>query len=184
MTTQSFPACLTSTFQSKNGVQITLRPIKPEDAQREQAFIKELSPETRYRRFMSTLRELSPAQLDHFTHIDYDREMAFIALLEENGSEKEVGVCRYAASPDGESCEFAIVVADDWQGQGLGHHLMERLIAAARNHGFKYMTGEFLAENSPMLKFVASMGFELAPHPNDRCLKHGILILNAPLPTS
>lgn len=174
------PPSPSSIFRSKNGTLVTIRPIVPEDIQREQDFIKHLSPETRYRRFMSTLRELSTEQLEHFTHIDYDREMAFIALIEENGKEKEIGVCRYAANPEGtsrESCEFAIVIADEWQGQGLGYQLMQHLIAAARHHGFKTMTGEFLAENSPMLKFVASLGFALSSHPRDHCLKQGVLAL-------
>ena len=174
------PPSPSSIFRSKNGTLVTIRPIVPEDIQREQDFIKHLSPETRYRRFMSTLRELSTEQLEHFTHIDYDREMAFIALIEENGKEKEIGVCRYAANPEGtsrESCEFAIVIADEWQGQGLGYQLMQHLIAAACHHGFKTMTGEFLAENSPMLKFVTSLGFVLSPHPHDHCLKQGVLAL-------
>lgn len=172
---------MASIFQCKNGTPVAIRPIGPEDAQREQEFIKHLSPETRYRRFMGTLRELSPEQLEHFTHVDYDRNMAFIALIEKDGAEKEIGVCRYAANPDDKartSCEFAIVIADGWQSQGIGYQLMQHLITTARNHGFKTMTGEFLAENSRMLKFVAKLGFTLSPHPADYCLKHGVLTLN------
>lgn len=170
-----------STFRCKTGALVKIRPIRPDDIQREREFIRHLSPETRYRRFMSTVSELSPAQLEQFTHPDYDREMAYIALVEENGEEKEIGVCRYAANPTDDardSCEFAIVIADEWQRQGLGRELMRHLITAAKQHGFKTMVGEFLAENSPMLEFVASLGFVLSAHPHDHGLKRGVLRLN------
>lgn len=166
-----------SPFRCANGKLVTIRPIQPNDIQREREFIHHLSPETRYRRFMSTVSELSPAQLEHFTHPDYDREMAYIALVEENGEEKEIGVCRYAANDASDTCEFAIVIADEWQRQGLGRELMRLLIAAAKQHGFKTMVGEFLAENSPMLEFVASLGFVLSAHPHDHGLKQGVLRL-------
>jgi acetyltransferase len=171
-------------FRAKNGVLIKIRPISPDDIQREQEFIRHLSAETRYRRFMDTLHELSQEQLQRFTHIDYDREMAYVALLEEeNGEEKEIGVCRYAAtSADADTardaCEFAIVIADEWQRQGIGKELMRHLIAAAKRHGFKTMKGEFLSENSQMLKFVARLGFVLSPHPQDPLLKQGVLHLS------
>ena len=83
-----------------------------------------------------------------------------------------------AINPDGESCEFAIVVADDWQGRGLARRLMEIAIAAAKQKGLKHMTGEFLAENTRMLKFVASLGFDLQVHPDDSALRFGVLPLN------
>lgn len=175
------PASLSQAkFKTHDGTWVSSRPIQPEDTEREQAFIKNLSPETRYRRFMSTLNELSPSQLDRFTHIDYHHTMAFIALLQETG--EEIGVCRYAApsaekTPD--TCEFAIVVADAWQGQGIGHHLMTRLIAAAKEQGFLCMTGDFLASNTRMLNFVSRFGFKLSTHPEDHCLKRGILWLNS-----
>jgi len=169
-----------STFRCKTGALVKIRPIRPDDVQREREFIRYLSPETRYRRFMSTVSELSPAQLEHFTHPDYDREMAYIALVEENGEEKEIGVCRYAASSTDDArdaCEFAIVIADEWQRQGLGRELMRHLIAAAKRHGFKTMVGEFLVENNPMLEFVVRLGFALSPHPYDHGLKQGVLRL-------
>ena len=171
---------LQSSFKTHNGVWVSSRPIQPEDTEREQAFIKNLSPETRYRRFMSILNELSSAQLNHFTHIDYHYTMAFIALLKETG--EEIGVCRYAANPaekTPDACEFSIVVADDWQDQGIGHHLMTRLIAAAKEQGFLRMTGDFLADNTRMLSFVSRLGFKLSTHPEDHCLKRGVLWLNS-----
>jgi acetyltransferase len=127
---------------------------------------------------MNTLRELSQSQLVRLTQIDYDREMAFIAMTEVDGKEIEVGVARYAMNPDGESCEFAIVVADDWQGKGLARRLMGVIIDTARSRGVKYMNGDFLGENRRMIQFVSSLGFVLSPHPDDSGLKRGVLVLN------
>ncbi|CAB1368156.1 GNAT family N-acetyltransferase [Denitratisoma oestradiolicum] len=180
MAIHPYPSQLSFCFRAANGQTVSIRPIRPEDADMEQHFVQGLSNESRYFRFLNSIRELSPAQLVRFTQIDYDREMAFLALADEAGSPREVGVARYAANPDGESCEFAIVVADDWQGTGLGHRLMEILIDTARQRGMSYMTGEFLTENSHMLKFVADLGFTLSHHPDDPGLRCGILDLKAP----
>ena len=178
MAIHPYPSHLNSTFQAKDGTLVTIRPIRPEDVRIEQDFVRNLSPESRYMRFMNTIREVSPAQLVRLTQIDYDREMAFVATFDDHGSEKEVGVVRYATNPDGESCEFAIVVADDWQGKGLARRLMGVLIDTARSAGLKYMHGDFLAENARMLAFVASLGFVLSVHPEDHGLKRGVLALD------
>jgi acetyltransferase len=177
-----YPSHLTTRYQTADGKTVTIRPIMPEDADIEQEFVKRLSPETKYYRFMNTIRELSQAQLTRLTQIDYDREMAFVALVEneptESSGQLEVGVARYATNPDGESCEFAIVVADDWQGKGLARRLMGTIIDAARARGLKYMHGDYLTENTRMLAFVQSLGFVLSPHPEDPGLKRGVLALN------
>ena len=178
MAIHPYPSHLQTKFQAKDGSLVTIRPIKPEDARMEQEFVKALSPEARYMRFMNTIREISPAQLIRLTQIDYDREMAFVATIDVEGREHEIGVGRYATSPDGDSCEFAIVVADDWQGKGLARRLMGILIDTARSSGLKSMHGDFLAENSRMLAFVAGLGFVLSAHPEDHGLKRGVLMLN------
>ena len=178
MAIHPYPSHLATSYQTNDGQTISIRPIKPEDADIEQEFVQALSPEAKYFRFMNTIRELSLAQLIRLTQIDYDREMAFIALVEEDGKETEIGVARYATNPDGESCEFAIVVADNWQGKGVARRLMGVLIDAARASGLKYMNGDFLAENTRMLRFVSSLGFVLSPHPEDSGLKRGVLVLD------
>jgi acetyltransferase len=178
MAIHPYPSHLTSTYQTADGHDVTIRPIRPEDADMEQEFVKHLSPETKYYRFMNTLRELSPSQVVRLTQIDYDREMAFVALTEIDGREVEVGVARYATNPDGESCEFAIVVADDWKGKGLARRLMGVIIDTARSRGVKYMNGDFLSENRRMIQFVTSLGFTLTTHPEDPGLKRGVLVLN------
>jgi acetyltransferase len=97
--------------------------------------------------------------LIRFTQIDYDREMAFIAVAEEDGKEIEIGVARYTTNPDGETCEFAIVVADAWQGRGIGSQLMTSLIQSARRRRYKRMDGEVLRENAHMLRMMERLGF-------------------------
>lgn len=181
MAIHPYPSHLTTEYKTKNGQTVKIRPISPEDADMEQEFVKNLSSETKYYRFMNTLRELSQTQLVRLTQIDYDREMAFVAYVDHervDGLEVQIGVARYAINPDGESCEFAIVVADDWQGKGLARRLMGVIIDTARMRGIKYMNGDFLAENRRMIQFVTSLGFVLAPHPDDPGLKQGVLVLN------
>jgi acetyltransferase len=180
------PADMISRWRLKDGTEVLIRPLAPEDAELEQRFVRQLSAQTRYFRFMSSLRELSPSLLTKLTHMDSERELALIATIErpvennEPNSERievEIGVCRYAAEPDGSSCEFAIVIADAWQGAGLGRYLMTRLIEAARSRGFKTMRGVFLSSNERMLRFVRSLGFTLRMDPADATLRHGELDL-------
>ncbi len=181
MAIHPYPSHLVTEYKTQDGLTVKIRPISPEDADMEQEFVKNLSSETKYYRFMNTLRELSQTQLVRLTQIDYDREMAFVAYVDHervDGLEVQIGVARYAINPDGESCEFAIVVADDWQGKGLARRLMGVIIDTARSRGIKYMNGDFLSENRRMIQFVTSLGFVLAPHPDDPGLKQGVLVLN------
>ena len=177
MAIHPYPSQLITKWTSVDGVEVTIRPIKPEDAELEVEFVRTLSAETKYYRFMNTMRELPPAMVARLTQIDYDREMAFLATIQEDGKEVEIGVCRYAVNPDGESCEFAIVVADAWQRHGLARKLMGVLIETARNKGIMYMNGVFLANNERMLKFVQGLGFTLSNDPEDSTVKIGVLPL-------
>jgi acetyltransferase len=151
----------------RDGAKVLLRPIRPEDAGLETAFVDALSDVSRRMRFQSGLRHLTPAMLARFTQIDYDREMALVAIEEGAGGEREVGVCRYIRLPDERTCEYAIVVADDWQGRGLGRRMMARLIDIARSRGLAEMLGWVLADNQPMLHMMSAMGFEIAADPGD-----------------
>ena len=177
MAIHPYPSHLIRKWTVPDGTEVTIRPIKPEDAELEIEFVRKLSPETKYYRFMNTMRELPPAMVARLTQIDYDREMAFVATMLENGTEVEIGVCRYAVNPDGESCEFAVVVADEWQHRGLARRLMGVLIETARNKGLAYMNGVFLSNNERMLKFVQGLGFVLSNDPEDNTVKLGVLSL-------
>jgi len=172
-----YPAHLTSTWQAADGERVTIRPIRPEDAGIEQAFVKALSPEAKYFRFMSSLNELTPAMLARFTQVDYDQEMALIAVVPEGAGERQIGVGRYVIDPGGESCEFALVVAQAWQGRGLGRHLMTRLIELARARGVAVMRGEILAANAGMLALVADLGFTVEDAPDAPGVKQAALAL-------
>ncbi|ANJ67078.1 GNAT family N-acetyltransferase [Halothiobacillus diazotrophicus] len=155
-----YPAHFVRSWTLDDGRTIMLRPIRPEDAEIEQQFVRGLSEETRYLRFMRVLDELSREMLVRFTQIDYDREMAFIALYTPpSGEEIEIGVTRYSLEPDGETAEFALVVADEWHGHGVGSHLLEALVDYARQRGVRELVGEVLLRNANMRKLCAGLGF-------------------------
>jgi acetyltransferase len=178
MAIHPYPSQLIQVWTLLDGTQIEIRPIRPEDADIEAEFVRKLSAATKYSRFMSTLGELSASMLARLTQIDYDREMAFIATVHKgDNKEVEIGVCRYSVNADQESCEFAVVVADNWQGRGLGRKLMEILIETGRDSGYKYMTGMFLSKNEGMLKFVQELGFVLSNDPEEKTIKLGLLTL-------
>jgi len=168
MAIHPYPAELETTLTTRDGRKLRVRPIRPEDAAAEQAFVSGLSEETRYRRFMHHLHELTPQMLARFTQVDYDRELALVALAATPQGENIVGVARYVTTPDAETAEFAVVVADELQGKGTGHGLMRLLVNAARKRGLKRLIGYVLAVNAPMLKLMAAMGFEVRPDPGDR----------------
>jgi acetyltransferase len=172
MAIHPYPSEMVNHYQLSDGTDLTVRPIRPEDAAIEQAFVRDLSSQSKYFRFMMALNELSPAMLARFTQIDYDREMALIAVVEEAGVEVEIGVARYVINPDGRSCEFAIVVADGWQHRGIAHRLMEALMQAANGRDIELMEGEVLANNSEMLQLVEGLGFTVEVHPDDPGLRY------------
>ena len=156
---QSYPAHLVQQVPLKDGTLVTIRPIRPEDAGIEQEFVRKLSDESRYNRFMDTVRELSPRMLSHFTQVDYDHHMALIVVTGQGKSEVQIAVARYVAGDDGRRCEFAIVVADNWQQKGLGALLMQALMTAARAAGMRAMYGDVLASNHKMLRLMGKLGF-------------------------
>ena len=116
---------------------------------------------------MQALQELTPEMLVRFTQIDYDREMALIVVAKENGKEIEVGVARYVTNPDNTSCEFAIVIADEWRHKGLGVELMNHLMEIARERGLNAMEGEVLTSNTEMLSLAKWLGFEMRLNTED-----------------
>jgi acetyltransferase len=147
------------------GEQMTIRPIRPEDAQAHTALFERLSPQDIRYRFFSAMRELSPEQTVRLTQVDYDREMAFIAVRDATG--ETVGVSRLAADSDGRSGEFAVIVQPDMKGRGLASHLMRRLINWGRQCGLRQIEGQILADNHPMLAFIRHLGFSLHRMPDD-----------------
>ena len=110
--------------------------------------------------------------LARFTQIDYDREMAFIVVAQVDASEKEIAVARYIKNVDNIGCEFAIVVADEWQHRGIARRLMERLIECAREQGLRYIEGTVIAENREMLALTESLHFSTQREKDDSSLVH------------
>lgn len=167
MAIHPYPSHLTRSDQLADGTDIIIRPIRPEDAVIEQDFFHNLSEQSRYFRFMQRLNELTQDMLIRFTQLDYSRELALIAVTYTEEKEIELGVARYAMNPDGQSCEFALVVADNWQKKGIGSRLMRALINSARQQGFKRMEGEILSSNSHMRRLAEDLGFVVTPSPDE-----------------
>jgi acetyltransferase len=166
-----YPTHLVNRWQLADGTDITIRPIRPEDAGLVQTFVRNLSEQSRFFRFMNSVQELSQSMLIRFTQIDYSREMALIAVSEQHGVEVELGVARFAINPDGESCEFALVIDDSMHGKGLGQKLMTALMDAARTKGMKIMEGEVLRNNADMLHLMERLGFEVKTSSDDDSIK-------------
>jgi acetyltransferase len=162
-----YPVHLVKKIQLNDGTDIVIRPIRPEDAEIEAKFVRELSDEARYFRFMNSLQELSQEMLVRFTQIDYHNEMALIAVKLNGLAEEQIGVARYTTNMDKQSCEFALVVSDRWQNRGIAHHLMMNLMEVARDRGLDSMEGQVLSNNVRMLELVASLGFEIRNDPTD-----------------
>lgn len=177
-----YPHDLIRQLTLRDGTRVVIRPIRPEDREIEREFVQNLSDESRYFRFLNAIRELSERMLSRFTRIDYDSEMALIAVIQENGREVEIGVARYIVNPDGRSCEFAIVVADAWQHKGIGSRLMTQLMAAARDRGLESMEGLVLASNHKMLALMAALGFRIESAPGEPGLRRVVRILGTESP--
>jgi acetyltransferase len=163
MAIHPYPHELTSHWQLPNGIDITIRPIRPEDADMEKDFVHRLSERSKYFRFMQALQELTPEMIIRFTQIDYDREMAFVAVTEE----EELGVGRYMMNPDGNSADFALVVSDEYQCMGIGFRIMRTLMQSAKHKGIASFEGEVLTVNKPMLSLVKKLDFAVEPIEGD-----------------
>ncbi len=166
MAIHPYPRRLAQAKTFKDGKPWMLRPIRPEDAQPLQEFVRGLSDESRYMRFVSMLRELTPRMLARYTRIDYDRELALVATVqvpnpEHRGHPREqiIGFAHYLRNADGRGAEYALVIGDAWQRRGLGAQLMGGLIEAARDQGLTYIDGTVLATNRPMLSLMMHLGF-------------------------
>lgn len=173
MAIHPYPTELVSQWQLPNGTDIVVRPIRPEDAEIEQAFVENLSAESKYFRFMQSLERLTPQMLARFTQIDYDREMALIAVVKDGTTKAQLlGVARYVSNPDRHSCEFALAIGDEWQNQGIGRELMRRLMSVARDRGIEVMEGEVLSNNFRMLELCERLGFRAAHDPQEPEIVH------------
>jgi acetyltransferase len=154
---------------------VTLRPLRPEDRDIEHAFVSGLSAETRHNRLLGGARAITREYIESLVNVDYSRDMA-IAATAMLDVENLIGVARYVLDKDNESAEFAIVVADSWQGRGIGTRLLAKLSDVARRRGLKRLYGDVLRTNRPMLELVRKLGFTLAQH-EDATLARATLAL-------
>ena len=143
-----------------NGLDVTIRPIKPEDEPLEREMFSNFSKQTQYFRFFGYIKDVTHDMLTRYTQIDYEREMALIGEIEEKGERKMIGVARIVHDHANESAEFAIVVADPWQGLGLGAKLMDKVIEISKRHGIKRIYASVLKANETMIKMFRERGFE------------------------
>ena len=176
-----YPAHLVKRVQLNDGTDTVIRPIRPEDAEIEAKFVRELSSESKYFRFMNTFEELSQEMLVRFTQIDYHNEMALIGVTATADGEEQVGVARYTTNLDKRSCEFALVVSDRWRGRGIAHHLMLNLMDVARARELETIEGIVLKSNSRMLALMESLNFEISNDREDPSVKRVVAQLHKPL---
>ncbi|MGC8849504.1 MAG: GNAT family N-acetyltransferase, partial [Candidatus Bathyarchaeia archaeon] len=154
-----YPTKYVTPWRLRDGTEVILRPIRPEDERLESEFIMNLSDETKRFRFFRVIKELSHADLVRFCNIDYDREMAIIAELREDGKRKEIGAARLILEPGGAKGEIAVVVADEYQRKGLGTKLVDMLIEIAEEKGLESIYGIIMPKNESVINLFRKMGF-------------------------
>jgi GNAT superfamily N-acetyltransferase len=160
------------------GREVSLRPVAATDAAAEQAFFSALSLDSRHKRFHVGLRELSPALLKLLTEVDQRQHVAWVIEAQEPGH-PVIADARYVHDEDRpERAEFALAVADDWQGRGLGRRLIAHLAAHARRHGVQHLHGDILADNRRMLALMREFGARLMAHPDGAQLVRAVLSLD------
>ena len=155
-----------------DGTEVRFRTMQPEDVDIEQAFVKGLSAKSRYLRFFSGMSELPPKLLHQLTHPEYPNSYAVIATVNEAFGEKQIGVARYSPTQEAGTVEFAVVIADEWQGHGIARNLLSTVIAAAVMAGLKRIEGLVLRENKRMLGLAKELGFRRIQRGDDISVVH------------
>lgn len=161
-----YPADLERTWHAADGTSVRIRPLRPDDLDRELNFIAALSETTRYLRVQYSAREVSRADAARLLELDYHDRCAFGAILATPPGEEIIGVSRYARIEGTDRAECAIVVTDAWQGRGIGTELMRSLMVAARVHGLKALEGSTLAGNDRIQSWARRFGVAARTEPN------------------
>ncbi|MCT4700291.1 protein lysine acetyltransferase [Enterobacteriaceae bacterium H20N1] len=171
-----YPHQLEEKVVLKNGESCLFRPILPEDEPQLQQFISQVTREDLYYRYFSEINEFTHEDLANMTQIDYDREMAFVAVRRREERDEILGVTRAISDPDNIDAEFAVLVRSDLKGLGLGRRLLEKLIAYTGDHGLQRLNGITMPNNRGMVTLARKLGFEV-----DIQLEDGIVSLTLPL---
>ncbi len=156
-----YPSRLVTPWKCKDGRPVLLRPIRPEDEALQKDFLEGLSEESMRYRFFYVVKDITHDMLTRFCNIDYDREMAIVAEHSDNGNRRNVGVGRLLIEPGDEVAEFAVLVADDFQGVGLGLKLCDLLIGIGRDKGVKQIYAIVLNENVKMIHLGKRLNFSV-----------------------
>ncbi|GAL60268.1 bifunctional acetate--CoA ligase family protein/GNAT family N-acetyltransferase [Pseudescherichia vulneris] len=171
-----YPQHLEESVTLKNGDACLFRPILPEDEPALQRFIAKVTKEDLYYRYFSEINEFTHEDLANMTQIDYDREMAIVAVRRTDDGEEILGVTRAISDPDNVDAEFAVLVRSDLKGLGLGRRLLEKLIGYTRDHGLMRLNGITMPNNRGMVTLARKLGFTV-----DIQLEDGIVSLTLPL---
>jgi acetyltransferase len=163
-----YPAELERTWQPAGQPVVRIRPLRPDDCELELQFVTHLSPRTRYLRTLYSASEPTRDDIARLLDLDYDARLAVAALVTDDVPERIVGVSRYARIEASTHAECAVVVADDWQGRGLGTELMRSLAQAAIARGYTTLEGTTLAENSRLVAWARRLGFQVRTEPDSR----------------
>lgn len=165
-TIERYPTRLIEQFALADGRRVTLRPVLPQDADLEQALVRSLSASSRYQRFFVPIPDLPDGWAQRLTQIDYRQHQALIAETFVGNDALAVAEARYLVDASGVQGEFAIVVADDWQHQGLARHMLCSLMRHAAETGLRRLVGDVLSTNRGMLALARSLGFRVVRHPD------------------
>lgn len=177
-----YPKKYVTTFGMKNGQKATLRPIRPEDEHMEAEMFSKFSARTSYFRFFQVVKNISHETLVRYTHNDYDREIAIIAEVEEEGGKKMAGVARLVADAYNDTAEFAIVVADPWHGLGLGNALMDYILEIARERKIRMVYASLMMDNNIMLHMFKKRGFDITREEGARTYHAELELATAEIP--
>ena len=168
-----YPADLIDVVRIRGGRRVLIRPVLPQDESVTSAFFGSLPARARYNRFLAPVRDLAPELVKRFTSIDYASHLALLAEVFSGGRETVVAEARYARLGDQSVAEFAVSVAEDWQGRGLASLLLAKLLSRAAGAGIERIVGETLATNAKMLHLARKAGFVATPSTNVR----GVVLL-------
>lgn len=181
---QRQPEALIETWRLHDGTRLVWRPVQPQDAALVADFLASLSRQTRFERFLGAVNAPTPMLLAQMTQVDFEHHQAFIATHVDGDSETMVADARFVLNADSESADFALVVADRWQGRGIGAHLLHLLTEAAARRGLRWLRGDVRDDNTRMLALMKRCGFFRAPHPDEEAMVQGIKLLLPPYPLS
>ena len=178
------PTELVESWRLNDGSRLVWRPVRPQDGALLAAFVAGLSRQTRFERFLGAVNAPTPTLLAQMTQVDTRHHQAFVATHLSGDVETMIADARFVVGADGESAEFALVVGDRWQGQGIGTHLLQLLAEAAARRGLRWLRGDMREDNLRMLRLMKRSGFFRSPYPDDEGMVQAVKLLLPPYPQS